>query len=343
MRGVRLLPGQEISLTLAKRRSIQFSGGHQVRTPLLLPSFSSKGFPDLQKIFDVMQEHISEEILVSAYDVGEKLLKQDFDFASLLYLDSGGYESSKDLDLSDTREDNYQKRSWSLEKYQAVLADWNTTSPTVFVSYDGPETRLPYAEQIALARSLSIPKGRNAKALLLKPPTESGIRHDLKTLIPACRLMDDMPVIGVTEKEIGNGILNRMLNIARLRRALDRLYDDRPIHVFGSLDTISTYLYFLAGADIFDGLTWLRYAFHDGDTIYRHTHGLLLDLPLTTNSDIVEANSWVSNYRYTRVMLIKMSKFLADGNFEHFGRRSAIIRDAFETMNAELAGDENGR
>ena len=71
-------------------------------------------------------------------------------------------------------------------------------------------------------------------------------------------------IIGFTEKELGPSLLKRMTAIARVRRALKEVNLDLPIHVFGSLDTISTPLYFLAGADIFDGLTWLRYAFRDG-------------------------------------------------------------------------------
>ncbi len=49
-----------------------------------------------------------------------------------------------------------------------------------------------------------------------------------------------------------------MQNIAKLRKALDKAGLNIPLHVFGSLDTVTTPLYFLAGADIFDGLTWLR-------------------------------------------------------------------------------------
>ena len=55
-----------------------------------------------------------------------------------------------------------------------------------------------------------------------------------------------------------------MKNIAQIRRALDGVGLDTPLHVFGSLDTVTTPMYFMAGADIFDGLTWLRFAFYNG-------------------------------------------------------------------------------
>ena len=45
------------------------------RTPLLIPSFSSKGFPELKKILAMMGEFITESVLVSAYDEHYKFLE----------------------------------------------------------------------------------------------------------------------------------------------------------------------------------------------------------------------------------------------------------------------------
>lgn len=159
----------------------------------------------------------------------------------------------------------------------------------------------------------------------------------MKHIVPTVKDMHGFAAIGVTEKEIGNSVLDRMVNIARLRRGLDAHHQDMPLHIFGSLDTISTYLYFLAGADIFDGLTWLRYAFCDGDTIYRHSYGAL-KLPLDLNSDIVEGRCWSNNYQHMRTMRLNMLKFLKDGSFDHFGKHAALIKNAFDSMNASLEG-----
>src|SRR5262249_35869569 len=53
------------------------------------------------------------------------------------------------------------------------------------------------------------------------------------------------------------------------RLALDENKMAVPIHVWGGLDPILTPLYFFAGAEIFDGVSWLRYAFVDGVAINR--------------------------------------------------------------------------
>ncbi len=321
---------------IAKRRPLRV-GDLDIRTPLLLPSFSSKGFPKVSKILRTMEEYIADELLVSAYDVYYGEIDPPFDFSSLIFLDSGGYEASKENELSETFEGEHIPRIWTYELYLQVVSQWRSLSPTIFVSYDHPKQRMLIADQIARAKEIPLPVGNHGRSLLIKPETEDSKRLHLDRITPSLRYASGFSVIGITEKEIGNSLLSRMLNVARLRVELDKVLPDIPIHVFGSLDTISTYLYYLAGADIFDGLTWLRYAFHDGDTIYRHSFGAM-NLPITTNSDVVEGRCWSNNYQYMQEMRLNMIKFSVDGNFEHFGKHSSLIKRAYQSMSAELVG-----
>ena len=322
---------------LAKRRTLRIGNAPEVKTPILLPSFSSKGFPNVAKILKTMEEYISDEMLVSAYDVYYNELNPPFDFPSAVFLDSGGYEASKDIELSETFEGEHVTKVWTPELYLDVISKWTSISPTVFISFDHPDYRLSMLDQVARAKELPLLQSNHARALLIKPESKDSKRVHMKNVTPSIKAMTGFAVVGVTEKEIGNSVLDRMLNVARLRNELDRHHAETPIHVFGSLDTISTYLYFLAGADIFDGLTWLRYAFIDGDTIYRHAYGAM-KLPINTNSDIVEGRCWSNNYQYMQQMRLNMIKYLADGRFEHFGKRHGTIQNAFLSMNAELAG-----
>ncbi|THV25084.1 hypothetical protein [Peteryoungia ipomoeae] len=320
----------------AKRRVITFPNGTAFRTPILLPSFSSKGFPSVQKIFKASEEYISEEILVSAYDIHHGLLQGPFDFASMVVLDSGGYEASKETDMSETYENDHVPGVWSRDLHQAVLSKWDCPSPTLFVTYDHHSERLPVREQMERARQLEVPSS-GLKNFLIKPESSSSIRLNIGAVLSNIKYLDGVAVIGVTEKEVGNSLLDRMLNIAKIRRELDRLGYDIPIHVFGSLDTFSTFLFFLAGADVFDGLTWLRYAFLDGDTMYRHNFGGLT-LPIKTNSDIVEGCCWSHNYQYMVQMQLDMAKFINDHGFHHLGKHAEHFRAAYETMISELEG-----
>lgn len=322
----------------AKRRKLKL-GQFEVRTPLLLPSFSSKGFPRVAETLKAMEEYISDEILVSAYDLHHRHVKQSLDFASLVFLDSGGYEAAKEYELSETFERAHcPDQSWSSKDHNCIIQNWSCKSPTVFVSFDIPTNRAKTAAQIADAKKLPIPIGNNGCALLLKPESKDAKRLHLENVLPLIPDMRDFSVIGVTEKEIGKSLFDRMKNISLIRSELSKRGLETPIHVFGSLDTMSSYLYFISGADIFDGLTWLRYAFFDGDTIYRHAYGFQ-NLPITTNSDIVEARCWSNNLQYMQDMKLAMIRFEADRNFAHFGKHGAKIDDASQIVTAELKGE----
>src|SRR6266478_1274244 len=96
----------------AKKRTVRLGNATELKTPILLPSFSSKGFPKVQKILKASEEYIADEILVSAYDISHGILSQEFDFASAIFLDSGGYEASRDADLSEIYEGEHMARDW---------------------------------------------------------------------------------------------------------------------------------------------------------------------------------------------------------------------------------------
>ncbi len=308
----------------AKRRILNLGSATAVNTPLLLPSFSSKGFPRVRQIMETMADYISDEVLVSAYDIHHKKIEDTFDFATLIFLDSGGYEASKDVELSETFETEHKIAKWTPQSYSAVIKKWKSKSPTVFVSFDHPNYKASTKEQITRAKKLPLNCSNHVRALLLMPETKASKRLRLKAdIFPLIKEMKGFSVIGVTEKEVGPTAIDRMINVAMLRRELDKHHVDLPIYVFGSLDTISTYLYFLAGADIFDGLTWLRYAFTDGDTIYRHAYGTM-QLPLNTNSDVVEGRCWSNNYQYMQEMRLTMINFLADNDFSRFWKASSF-------------------
>ena len=86
---------------LAKRRALILNGQEIERTPLLIPSFSSKGFPEIDKAIRYNSGLIDGVTLVSSYDLHYGKITPPFDFASLIFLDSGGYEASKETELSD--------------------------------------------------------------------------------------------------------------------------------------------------------------------------------------------------------------------------------------------------
>ena len=228
---------------LAKRRGFYKDGKEIIRTPLLLPSFSSKGFPEIQNIFKATEEVIDGEILVSAYDVHYKALTGPFDFAEAIFLDSGGYEASKDVELSDIRKHAYDPKAWTIDSYLAIVTSWSSSRPTVIISYDHPKDRVNTKEQIDRAER-TLPKGQNIfREILFKPETadseqEASNEINVDAVIENVYRLAAFDAVGITEKEIGSTLQAKMANITRIRKALNANgFEDKPIHVFGSLDT----------------------------------------------------------------------------------------------------------
>src|SRR5690606_21190387 len=132
---------------------------------------------------------------------------------------------------------------------------WPDHIPSVFVSFDQPKQRHSLDEQINQARSFLAPYRGQLRTLLIKPETTEQDYIQINNVIVCAGDLGDFDIIGFTEKELGNSIIQRMKNIARVRRAMDDEGIGAPIHVYGSLDPITSVLYVLSGAEIFDGLT----------------------------------------------------------------------------------------
>ena len=316
--------------------------GVKLRTPLLVPSFSSKGFKatELARIFESSGEFITETYLISAYDIAHQHLPKPRDLSfkpELLFLDSGGYEISKDQDLSAVEIPRTVPSSWTLQQLTEILDNWPDEIATVLVSYDHPSERKSFAEQVKSARLLF--KGRpHLCTFLLKPQTddEHTLNNCLREAMAHATELQSFDIIGVTEKEIGRSPLERMVRIARFRAALDDARVSAPIHVFGALDPLSACLYFLAGAEIFDGQTWIRYAYDDmGRCVYGSNHGAM-EYGIDVRENEVKTR-FVSQNVYQLVGLQrKLREFDVTGNYEKLRPHEKLLANAMDSLETEL-------
>ncbi len=316
-------------IALAEKRGLVFPDETEFRTPLLLPSFSSR-VPKIDNIFRTVEDIIDGPILISAYDIKHKHLTAPYDWASAIFLDSGGYEISKDTDLSDVGDEQRVDRKWTVEEHAEVISTWTSQTPLVVVNYDHPQLRHTFEEQIDKALQLKLPQNA-VREILLKPEKVGQHFIQLESLLKVVRKLAEFDIIGVTEKEIGNSVFERMRNVARLRLALSSVGIRKPVHIFGSLDTTTTLFYFVAGADIFDGLTWLRYAFRDGRTLYKQDFGIT-EIGVTIKSPAVEAVCWSKNYNYLQEMQREMRRFLNAYDFKVFSHHSELLKSVAESI-----------
>lgn len=111
------------------------ASGVNLQTPLLIPSFSSKGFArskkeeksEIGKILAFSSEFLTEAFLISAYDVFYGHIPPPRELPvipELIFLDSGGYEISTDKDYSSVIDPLPAPELWDLPRYQSVLSKW---------------------------------------------------------------------------------------------------------------------------------------------------------------------------------------------------------------------------
>ena len=318
--------------------------GVTLQTPLLVPSFSSKGFArsksdgksEIGKILATASEFITESYLVSAYDIHYGDLQGAPDLPctpELIFLDSGGYEVSTDRDYSAVVDSLPAPQPWDLEKWESVVNGWPEEIPLVVVSYDHHEERVSFSNQVANARQRFVRCNKHICALLLKPETKSQLTLEsvLKSAIANTEELGSFDLVGVTEKELGKTMLDRMVQIATLRRAMDESGVTAPIHVFGALDPISVCLYYLSGAEVFDGLTWIRYAYDNGRCIYTHNHGVLR-YGLHVRDDAVKSRALAENYYALQDLQRRLREFEATKNYDKLEPHGKLISDAHDSL-----------
>lgn len=305
-------------------------------TPMLVPSISSRLNLNMHNLVNDISAIVDGALLVSAYDL--KVLKNVvWSFPSLIFLDSGGYECSKEQDVAEMELYNVEPRDWAQNDYKDAIDSWTCPLPTVLISFDHPNIRLPISEQIANARSLFRGKDRYLKEMLIKPESPEHDFVEPERVIGHIAQMRYFDIIGFTEKELGDSIIDRMVNIARIREGMDSAGLKVPIHIFGSLDTVTTPLYFFAGADIFDGLSWLRFMYHSCDTMYRDSYGPKIFSPATSYYKI-----WVQSIYHNHSYLIQLEnnlkKFVSTDykNFSLFGGNSEFFERTVEDFTEKM-------
>jgi hypothetical protein len=83
-------------------------------TPLIIPSFSSKGFVDIKDIHSNLSQHLIDASLVSSYDLHYGNLKiEDIYCSNIVFIDSGGYERRFDTELSEIYHQQYEPKEWN--------------------------------------------------------------------------------------------------------------------------------------------------------------------------------------------------------------------------------------
>jgi hypothetical protein len=236
-------------------RSIERLG---VETPLIVPSFSSRGFPELAVLYDELRNDLYGVCLVSAFDMSTRRLAVELgDVADLVVLDSGVYETKPIAVAADGYQPPPANDAWARDSYRTYLESVGADVNILAVSFDHYGS---IDDQIAHAMADFALVPTAASDFLAKPPSIDTML-DSGTLRERAHALSQFRVLGVTERELGGSLLDRCRALIGLRDALSTAATNLPIHVFGTITPGAILAYFLCGADIFDGLNWLRFVY----------------------------------------------------------------------------------
>jgi len=307
-------------------------------TPMMVPSFSSRSNIKIRETIYFLRDcDYTGPMLVSAYDLKYTKKFPNMNFSDLLFLDSGGYEVAKDMDVSEIGLYKPDPHEWNRELHKATIKKWSTSKPTILISYDHPYERNTIQEQISNAELLFRRRRKFSKEILLKSE-RSNHTIDIDHIIENAESLNQFDIIGMTEKELGSSVLERMLNIAKLRIGMHSSGVEKPIHLFGSLDPITTPLYYLSGADIFDGLSWLRFMFDNSNTLYIDSYG-----PRKYGIEVRLEQIWkismsANNQMFARLKL-DLEKFQLTNDFKIFGDQADFFEKSYQDFESQLRRD----
>lgn len=338
--------------------------------PLLVPSFSSKGAEFAEQRDGRWQSDVAGDlldfghrgtkaVLVSAYDLhfghldlteplsgNTESALHSLSQAALVFLDSGGYEMSTSFDSCEPKVAQHVPRDgYDEAAYRRVitrLANDRRFPQIVLTSFDHGSRGLAVTEQLKKAKGLFADFNDHLTSFLLKPwGTHTIVDPDDLTEkdVGSLRAFD---IVGVTEKDLGLNLWDRLKRIACLRERLNKVKVHAPLHIWGGLDPVITPLYFFAGAQLFDGVSWLRYGYINGIAGSKDSYQVLADgLGITQNR--VLARGWMT--LHNRVMLDKLSLALqnwVDLEGKEFDMFDPAVRDslmnAYVQMKTQIQG-----
>lgn len=248
-------------------------------TPMLLPSFSYVANDKIDEIFEKTRESLTRGYLVSAYDLRRELIPLSSVWnPDIVFVDSGSYEEqeigqlARKFQLTRSEEHTWNMSAYS-ELLNSLLKERKSQGSHTVPAFINLDAKAPFKEQVARASDLFKRFPECVSDFLCRPGDGLSV-IDVDELIKELEMLDGFDILGLTEKELGASMLERCENLLRIRASLSGMGLQKLIHIFGCLDPVSIVSYFLCGADIFDGLNWLKFGFIENLAMYKTNYFL---------------------------------------------------------------------
>lgn len=234
---------------------------NKIPLPILFQSVSSfeTQLPTYEAI-EALDIFKFPSILISAYDLEKRAEYNNEDFiekiiaykenGGVILLDSGSYEKSRN-----------NCNSWDREKFHNSIKSIPYDLMFCFDEYDSKQNISELATEIVE----SVAKDQQQTSVPVLPIVHARTNKygeymfdSLPELVLEVTKRLSPSLIAIPERELGDGLLERIKNIIKIRTSLNTLAYYQPIHILGTGDPIVIPFFIAAGADSFDGLEWCR-------------------------------------------------------------------------------------
>lgn len=317
------------------RRTLLSITGYSLPLPCFFPSISSiktNLLPSEYLRVLVVMSH--PQFLLSAFDVFHCaqeqrdeiniLLEKAHDAGQIILLDSGNYESYW--------KDDY---SWNPDDFKTVL---QTTPCHLAFSFDRQDQNSE-SEQIASAIEISVLSAQDESSRATVVPI---IHAPIETMVTVVGLVTEKlcPVmLAVPERELGDGIITRAANLLRIRNYLDETSVYYPIHLLGTGNPLSMLIYYMCGADSFDGLEWCQTTVDHQSALLYHFHQREFfgeQTPFCSMKELPYHYATLAhNLLFYRLWMKRMSDALKHGDFADLAKQY-LPHFFLENLNSRL-------
>jgi len=234
------------------------------------------------------------------------------------------YETRGLIDTESNRNQTDQPL-WSQEMYVESARKF-AHNGDIIVSYDNRSLSVIDQIQQGLSLFKLIEQQSITRDLLLHP---NGASPE-KLANTIAELAPDIDIIGLTEKDIGFPWFIAASYIHQLRTKLDdNLGRYIPIHIFGCFDPQTIAHLFFSGADIFDGLAWMRHYFHDGHSFSDK------EFEYSTSPEQL-LKPWEAAQNLLRNNVEELERLRTDLRYTVLTRDSSLFKECLENIKASV-------
>ena len=306
----------------------------EVNTPLIAPSLSSRGFPHISDIWEEFRHKLYGICLVSTFDIAGGRIPVDVaDKVNVVILDSGLYETKNGSIETIGLISSPPVANWTRGLYHETVKGVGEDSNTILVNFD----QIGALEGQIERASKDFSFAPYAASDFLVKPTGAKEWVNIPKLSQHLEALKQFDVVGITAREAGGSLLKRSSSIVMLRDLLNNAGLDTPIHVFGAINPYEVLTYFFCGADIFDGLNWLRLAFRSNGSV-PIDESALEDMKWSLPDLDLLFGEWTKNLHLLYRLQVALQDYASNGIFESLAEEFPIAGRAAHI--AEIAGAE---